>query len=100
MLWELLLDAPTGSFKGFYLDEKGECECRFKDVTVDVEKVKEIQRGILNFVELYRGVSEKTGNLAKISGRDAYAAMVNVETESNRVFAKGLAVMLDDANVG
>lgn len=100
LLWELLLDAPTGSFKGFYLDEKGECECRFKDVTVDVEKVKEIQRGILNFVELYRGVSEKTGNLAKISGRDAYAAMVNVETESNRVFAKGLAVMLDDANVG
>lgn len=99
LYWELLLDAPMGSFKGFYLDENGECECRFKDVTVDVEKVKEVQRGILEFVRAYEGVKKKLGSIAGISGRDAYAAMVNVERNVNVEFIKEIEKLIDNMNV-
>lgn len=100
LYWELLLESPTGSFKGFYFDKDGKCQCKFKDVAVDTGKINEIQRGILDFVEEYREVAGKLGNLARIGGRDAYAAMINVENGSNQEFARGLEELLDDANVG
>lgn len=100
LYWELLLDAPTGSLKGFYLDKNGECECRFKKPTADVEKVEEIQRGILDFVKEYKGIQKKVPELARISGRDAYAPMVNVEGEMNREFVEVMIGMMDEVGVG
>ncbi len=100
LYWEMLLDAPTGSLKGFYLDENGKCECRFKKPTADMEKVREIQKGILDFVEEYKGVQEKVPELARVSGRDAYAPMVNVEREVNREFVKGFEEGMDEVGVG
>lgn len=99
LYWELLLDAPTGSLKGFYLDKDGECECRFKEPKADVEKVEEIQRGILDFVKEYKRIQKKVPELARISGRDAYAPMVNVEGEKNREFVREIRELLDEENV-
>lgn len=100
LYWEMLLDAPMGSLKGFYLDENGNCECRFKEVTADVEKVKEIQKGILDFVEQWKQVAEKMPGLDWVCGRDAYAAMVNAQNEINDKFMEDLCQVMDDANVG
>lgn len=100
LYWEMLLDAPMGSLKGFYLDEAGKCECRFREVTADVKKVKEIQNGILDFVRQWKEVSGKLGRLGKISGRDAYAPMVSVCNEENKSFMKDLCQLMDDVNVG
>ena len=85
--------------KGFYLDKNGECECRFKKPTADVEKVEEIQRGILDFVKEYKRIQKKVPELARISGRDAYAPMVNVEGEKNREFVREIRELLDEENV-
>lgn len=99
LYWELLLDAPMGSFKGFYLDENGQCECRFKEPKADVQKIGEIQNGILDFVKQYGGLREKVGGLERIGGRDAYAPVVNVEQKMNSEFAKNIMSLADDANV-
>ena len=100
LYWEMLLDAPTGSLKGFYLDKDGECELRFKEPTADVEKVREIQKGILDFVKEYKEIQEKMPKLARISGRDAYAPMVNVEQEVNREFVKHVKELTDEIGIG
>lgn len=101
LYWEMLLDAPTGSFKGFYLDAKGGCECRFKDAGANPEKIMEIQRGILDFAEEWKQTEEKLGTkMCKISGRDAYAPMINAMSRVNEEFMKNIAELMDDMNVG
>ena len=100
LYWEMLLDAPMGSLKGFYLDENDQCECRFKESSADVKKVEEIQNGILDFVRQWGDVSEKLGVLGRISGRDAYAPMVNICNGENKDFMSGLCRLMDDVNVG
>lgn len=100
LYWEILLDAPEGSLKGFYLNEKGGCECRFKENRTDISKIKEIQRGILDFVQQYTKIQQKAGRMAEISGRDAYAPMINVERNENAEFMKALMPLMDETNVG
>ncbi|MGL6197861.1 MAG: HAD family hydrolase [Lachnospiraceae bacterium] len=97
--WEMLLDAPSGSFKGFYFDNKGECIFRFKEINVSINKTKEIQTGILDFIKQYKPLKETLGNLAIISGRDAYAPMINVESELNLKFVKAIEGLADDINI-
>lgn len=100
LYWELLLDAPMGSLKGFYLDGEGKWECRFKEGNADGKKIEEIQEGILTFVGQYREVMEKFGEMAKISGRDGYAPMVLVQNEGKGEFMEKIAELMDDVNVG
>lgn len=100
LYWEMLLGTPRGSFKGFYLDKKGECVYQFNELMVNSDKVKEIQKGILEFVEEYERVRKKLGNMARISGRDAYAAMLLTEDGSNTAFFKELKCLMDDVNIG
>ena len=97
LYWEMLLDAPMGSFKGFYLDENGKCRCEFKEAVTDVKKIEEVQEGVLDFVRQWEKMWESHGELAKISGRDAYAPMVSVE---NSKCLKELLVLVDNVNIG
>lgn len=99
LYWEILLDAPMGSFKGFYFDENGKCECQFKEAQVDVKRIEEVQKGILDFVDQYQGIVSKASLADKISGRDAYAPMVNVMSSINRDFVKKISGLMDEMNV-
>lgn len=98
LYWEMLLDAPMGSFKGFYLDEDGKCRCEFKPANADIQKIEEIQRGIMDFVRQYKNVWGERKEMSWISGRDAYAPMVNIEKMNGR-FMEGIAEVMDHANV-
>lgn len=100
LYWEMLLDAPMGSFKGFYLDECGGCRCEFKQTKANTQIIEEVQRGVLDFVVHWQRISEKSGDFRTIGGRDAYAAMVNVENAVNRAFMERFEELADEANVG
>lgn len=95
---ELLMDAPTGSFCGFYLNEAGEVECRFKEESRNYDKVREIQSGILDFVSAFDQVQKKAGFEIAISGRDAYAPFLSVFCDKAN-FMKDLEGMVDEEHV-
>ena len=69
--WELLLASPTPQFKGF-----GEDEFVFGSFDQNLEGIREIQRGIMDFVEQYQTHFEDYSYMFQISGRDAYAPML------------------------
>jgi len=95
----MILDAPTGSFKGFYLDANGNCIYKFKEPTANIHKVKEVQRGIFEFIHQFKKIQNRLGLLATIKGRDAYAPMVNVKNEINRKYMCSIVNLMDDLNI-
>ncbi len=104
LYWELLLDAPTGSLKGFYLDAEGQCECRFKAYDESrTEKLNEIHRGIFQFAAQWKALGEKlslwpeTEKLSQISGRDAYEPMLLAMRGEG--FCESFAELMDDPNL-
>jgi len=99
LYWEIILDSPMGTFKGFYLSKSGCYDCEFKDSKADRKQVDDIQRGILNFVEQFQGFIKKFSNIAYISGRDAYAPMINVQNKTNREFTQNIERLMDAVNV-
>lgn len=92
VFWELLLSSPTPQFQGFYMREEerrdceriqefhrsdyGEIELRFGKTDANEEGIREIQRGIMDFVREYREHFENFPYMFHISGRDAYAPML------------------------
>ncbi len=99
LYWEMLLDAPSGSLKGFYTDQDGKWTCRFKKACADVERIHEVQKGILCFVKHWKMISENLDDLEQISGRDAYAPMVNIEREKNKGYMKYLLHLEDEMGI-
>lgn len=69
--WELLLASPTPQFKGF-----GEDGLVFGKYDENLEGIREIQKGILDFVESYKKHFSSFSYMFYISGRDAYAPML------------------------
>lgn len=100
LYWELLLGAPEGSFTGFYPDGNGGAVCRFKPPPPGAGRIRDIHRGILDFVEDYRQAEERLGLPIPISGRDAYAPMLLACGRENRPFLAGLEALLDEKNIG
>jgi len=100
LYWEMILDAPMASFKGFYLDETGNYICEFKDYNADINRIKQIQQGILEFVEQFDVIMKQIGRLSNISGRDSYAPMVNVQSKINRNYIKNIENLVDEVNIG
>lgn len=94
LYWELLLASPTGSFVGFYPDGAGGCECRFRSPDLEEKTALEIQRGILDFVRGWDWLSDRLQKSGRqhgacgISGRDAYAPMLQVLSGKNRPSGK------------
>lgn len=100
LYWEMLLDAPHGSLKGFYLNDDGTWRCEFKEPAADTKKVEEVQRGILDYVKghiRHVGRDEKMG---RIWGRDAYAPMVMLENEKNVLYLRKIYGLVDEMNIG
>lgn len=92
IFWELLLASPTPQFTGFY---KGRIKTAEKagdgglqyitdlDITLAFGKydnnqdgIREIRRGIFDFVKEYSSHFENFPYMLRISGRDAYAPML------------------------
>jgi len=122
LYWEMLLDAPSGSLKGFYPGKDGGWECRFKEASVDTQKVQDVQCGVLEFVrewndlerkwkqkamdgkfsspgDIKPGVDDSERSMFRISGRDAYAPMVSVLDKKNWEFCAQLKEQTDIKNL-
>ncbi|MGN0347811.1 MAG: HAD family hydrolase [Lachnospiraceae bacterium] len=95
--WELLLSSPTPQFVGFYegnLTEAKDKSCSSTSYTIvdyipelqislgfgkyddNQDGIREIQRGIMDFVKHYREHFSDYPYMFHISGRDAYAPML------------------------
>jgi hypothetical protein len=87
--WELLLSSPTQQFVGFKLNAAGEVEYDFGKYDANLAGIRDVQTGILDFVEDYM---EHFGNpvtgdfpeMYKVSGRDAYAPMIVASSHHER----------------
>lgn len=76
VFWELLLASPTRQFEGFTLDENGGVQLNFGRYDKNLDGIREIQRGILEFVQQYCRSFSLFPYMLQISGRDAYAPML------------------------
>lgn len=85
VFWELLLSSPTPQFLAFnkgrmpgdsvYLEDLDISLC-FGSIDANQEGIREIQRGILDFVGEYQEHFKAFPYMFQISGRDAYAPML------------------------
>ncbi len=87
VFWELLLSSPTPQFVGFYDDG-----LRFGDYDDNLEGIKEVQQGILDFIREYmehfgNPINGRYSYMYNISGRDAYAPMI-VAASHNEKYLK------------
>lgn len=96
LYWELLLGAPEGSLKGFYPDVEKGWICLLKENRTDPERIRQIHQGILDFIHRFILTEKRLGQQIPISGRDAYAPMMLVESERNKKFRKVLEGLLDE----
>lgn len=100
LYWELLLGAPEGSLLGFYPDGDGRAVPRLKDPPPHADRIREIHRGILDFVRRFWKLEQRIGQEIPVSGRDAYAPMISVGSRRNKPFREGLEALLDDMHIG
>jgi len=92
VFWELLLSSPTPQFVGFYEEKPN---LRFGDCDDNIEGIKDIQRGILDYINEYtdRFGSPIDGTfkyMYNISGRDAYAPML-LATSHNEKYLRAIS---------
>lgn len=100
LYWELLLGAPEGSLLGFYPQGEEGWRFRLRPLPADTSRIKEIHRGILDFVRFFLSTERRLDIVFPITGRDAYAPMLSVEKEKNRDFMRDLEELLDAEQVG
>lgn len=99
LYWELLLSSTKPTFKGFYF-ESGKVQFAWGRPEKFEKEIQNIQEGILDFVSQYWRFAQKYSILEKISGRDAYAAMILVETENREYVNEVIIPFLQEENVG
>lgn len=89
--WELLLGSPTQPFKCFAYNElTDKVRPIFGDKDVYMEGMKEIQKGILEFVKKYVEHFSEFPYMYNIGGRDAYAPMV-IASSGDGMYLKVIA---------
>ncbi len=88
--WELLVSSPTPQFKGFSMDEQGGWKLLFGEYDKNLDGIREIQRGILDFVTNYQKHFGDIDFMYEISGRDAYAPML-LAAGNNEKYLKEIA---------
>lgn len=97
LYWELLLGAPEGSLKGFYLDDNKSCQPVLKKPPESLDRIKMIHHGILDFVRQFQETEIRLGIQIPISGRDAYSPMLLLQSQKNkRAMKKAFQKILDD----
>ena len=76
VFWELLLSSPQPKFNGFTLNSFGEVDYSFGGYDPNIDGIKEVQTGIMDFVKMYHERFKEYPYMEDISGRDAYAPMI------------------------
>lgn len=76
VFWELLLSSPMPKFEGFQINPDGSVKLNFGAYDKNLRGIREIQRGILDFVAHYYCSFQAFPYMLRISGRDAYAPML------------------------
>jgi len=95
VFWELLLSSDTPQFVGFYegdvkkgtddiYDSALDITLRFGMRDVNPDGARDIQRGILDFVEQYKKHFEQYPYMFNVSGRDAYAPLLAVTGKNEK----------------
>ena len=93
--WELLLSSPTPQFAGF-----GKDGLEFGKYDENQDGIKEIQKGILDFVNDYLMHFGNFSYMMNIGGRDAYAPMVVAASQGEK-YLKAINKRFSlDINVG
>lgn len=92
--WELLLSSPTRQFEGFGFNEDGSVGLDFGKLDANQEGIKEIQKGIMDFVKEYHSHFKKFPYMFNISGRDAYAPML-LAASHNEKYLKAVKKRFD-----
>ncbi len=96
LYWELLLSSPQPSFKGFGIAD-GKMTFYFKKPEKNLKGVKELQKGILDFVTRWKLTGKETG---RVTGSDAYAVSAVLLNKRNRASVnKLLAEFGQEVNV-
>lgn len=96
LYWELLLSSAHGSLKGFYPGDRSPYRIRLKPNRPDPEPIRQIHRGILDFVQLFQDTERRLGQEIPVTGRDAYVPMLPVLERKNKKFRRQLEALLDD----
>lgn len=99
LYWELLLGAPYGSLKNFFIDSDGKAAPRLKESPLKRESIREIHRGIMDFVTYFHHAEQSLGIEIPISGRDAYAPMLLILNKQNKEIINQFHELLDHAFV-
>jgi len=112
VFWELLLSSPTPQFKGFYRGNRMangkpiggvaddiympalDITLAFGKYDANLEGIREIQKGIMDFVREYREHFKDFPYMFRISGRDAYAPMI-VASSHNEKYLKQIKRRFD-----
>ncbi|MGN0481491.1 MAG: HAD family hydrolase [Lachnospiraceae bacterium] len=87
VFWEILLSSPTKQFTGFGYDGSG-AVLNFGSYDDNIEGIKQIQHGILDFVRDYKTNFGGITLYGNISGRDAYAPMLVAASNKEKYLKK------------
>lgn len=91
LYWELLASSVEPSLQGYYWNEKEKKpELRFSVPEGNPEGIREIQKGILDFVKDYDHMFHDEESMKQISGRDAYGPMLLAASHEER-YLKSIA---------
>ena len=82
--WELLLSSPTQQFLGYTMDRDGNIIAKYGKQDANPDGIREIQRGIMDFVRVYQKQFGDKPEMFLISGRDAYAPMLVAASHDER----------------
>ena len=98
LFWELLLGAREGSLRGFYPQGEG---FRLEFLPhPHGEAVEEIHRGVLEFAEEWLETERRLGLTLPISGRDAYAPLLEALARQNGPCRRSWEGYLDAPDLG
>lgn len=99
LFWELLLGGEEGSLRGIYPD--GDQGWRMElGENPHPAQIREIHRGLLAFCREFTELEEALGMTLPISGRDAYGPMLELLSEKNAPYRRGLEALLDEPGIG
>ena len=99
LYWELLLGAPQPGFKGFYTDKGGNVKLEFKQKGPNKQVINQIHLGAMEFVKQFTKIEKDLGFEIDISGRDAYAPLINFLAPKNHKLRDKLKEALDNADM-
>ena len=99
LFWELLLGGEEGGLRGFSPGEETGWRLELGENSHS-GAVGEIHRGLLDFAQDFTDLEKRLGLPLAISGRDAYAPMLEVLARRNAPYRRQWEALLDEPGIG